>query len=226
MRHIAPARGNALFIVLIGVFLFAAFSFAITRNMGGSTTLASGEEARLLATEMIDYGNALRPIIDRMMLLAGVKDTNTSGKGILFAHADAPGAYGVPGTQPTTELFHSSGGKATYLKPPPAACLGTCRYEFSGQYIVTGVGLDSKEELAMLVIDIPKAVCEKINTILGTGWSSIPSGGINTIQAFNGTNYGVTGATLAGVFTGKRAFCLQKVAGAQPYVYLHVIRAR
>ncbi len=231
MRPNTFTRGNAVFIILIAISLFGGLSYALTQNWRGIDSTTTEEQARLTATELIQHGNTLRPIIDRMMLLNNVLDTNTSGTGILFAATGANAAYGVPGAQAETELFHAYGGKAPYQKPPSNACVSSsCAYEFSGQYTVTGVKNNSNPELVMLVIDIKQAVCEKINNLLNTGWASIPTDGDLTLTRFSGSNYGGANAvTLTGganEFVNKRTFCYRESGGSQRYIYLNVVRAR
>jgi hypothetical protein len=224
MNRDASECGNALFLVLIGVVLMAALAYAVTQGGRGKVEgMATQEQARLTASEVIQYGNGLRPIIDRMMLLGGVTDTTVN-----FAASGANASYGTAGTNPTKEVFNLSGGGVPYTKPPTAACLSTCAYEFSGQYTVSGLG-SASPELAMLVIDIPKAVCDKINTVLNFSWASAPTGGALTLARFDGTNYGTSGVTLTGgsnELVGQRAFCYRESGGAQRYIYVHVIRSR
>ena len=206
-------------IVFIAIGLFGALCFIMARDNGGNMTAMSSEQARLNAAEIIQYGNSLRQIVDRMMLLGGVSDTDSpAGAGILF---DAPGAGSTPLTR---ELFESTGGNAAYMAPPPGACNSTCAYVFSGQYTVTGVGSDANPELTMLLVDVPQQVCQMVNTVLGLG-SAIPTGtALTTVAPFNGTNYGAaTAITLAG---GQRALCYQEATGAGRYIYVNVIRAR
>jgi hypothetical protein len=205
-------NGNMLFIILIAVMLFGALAYVLTRHWGGFSSISTQEQARLFATDTIQYANSLRPVIDKMLLIGGVSDTNTSGNGLLFAAAGA----------------HAD-GKTSYLAPPAGACLGACAYEFSGQYTVTGVGSNSRPELAMLLINVTKDFCEKANQVLNLGWSSVPAGGTLTLTRFNGTNYGVNPVTLTGganEFVGKRAFCYRESGGGQRYIYLHVLRGR
>lgn len=234
MIYNSSSRGNALFLILIAVALFAALSFAFTSGSRNSGSIAGKEQARLRADEVIGYGNGLRVIVDRMILLGGASDINTGGNGVLFSASGANAAYGAVGAQPGTEVFNASGGKAAYQNPSPEICLSSpCSYEFTGQYTVTGVGSDGASELSMLVVDIDPLVCQAMNNTLGLGWSSIPMGGALTLTRFNGTNYGDAGGanpiTLTGganEFAGKRAFCYQESGGAKRYIYLHVLRAR
>ncbi|MBI3440548.1 MAG: hypothetical protein HY052_01885 [Proteobacteria bacterium] len=218
-------RGNALFLILIGVVMFAALAFAVSRHWRGSGNVVSVEQARLQADEMIEYGNGLRVLIDRMLTLGGAEDTN-----IWFAATGADAAYGAVGAHASAEVFNAAGGAATYQVTPAHACLSDCAYEFSGQYTLTGIGTDSPE-LVMLVIDVNPAVCQKINDLLEMGWSTIPTGGALTALArFNGSTYGGAAAiTLTGganEFVGKNAFCYAESGGAGRNIYLQVLRAR
>lgn len=205
--------------ILIAIALFAALAYAVTRGGTGSTNVLDTEKARLVAGEIIDYGTGLRPVIDRMMLMTGVQDTDTpAGVGILFSAPDSPSA---PAKR---ELFNAAGGKAPYQTPPAEACLSTCAYIFTGQITVTGVGDDAKPELSMILVNIPQKLCEMINNTEGLG-TAIPAGDeLATIAPFDGTNYGATTAvTLAG---GHRSFCYQESTGASRYIYVNVVRAR
>ena len=204
--------------VLIGIALFAALSYAITRNSKGSNYILNDGEARTVAEGIIQYGDSLRPIIDKMMLLNGISDTDSpAGSGILF---DLPGA----GTAPLTrELFDPTGGNAPYMVPPLQACLSTCAYVFSGQYTLTGVGSGSNPDLVMLLVNIPQNTCKAINVILGNG-TTIPTGAaLTTTTAFNGTNYGTNPVSLT---TSYHSLCYQESTGAVRYIYVNVIRAR
>jgi hypothetical protein len=223
-------RGNILLIIFVAVALFAMLGYALTQGARGLSSSTTREQDRLNASEIIQYGNDIRPAIDKLLLLGGAADINTSGNGILFSATGANAAYGTPGTQPATELFNASGGKITYATPPQAACASACAYEFSGQYTVTGVGDDANPELVMLVPDIKQGTCEQLNSVLGLGWSSIPTGGALTLTRFDGTAYGggnaVTLTGAANIFVGKRAFCYKEATGAGRYIFLEVIRAR
>jgi hypothetical protein len=185
----------------------------------GSQNTLTEDQARLTATAIIDHGTSLRPVVDRMLLIGGVLDTNSpAGSGILF---DAPGAGVAPLTR---EVFESTGGGAAYPLPPPEACVATCSYTFTGQYTMTDAGTSSPE-LAMLLINIPQKVCQMLNVVLGLG-TTIPTGDpLTTVAAFDGTNYGAaTAITLASY--SPRAVCYQESGGAARYIYVNIIRAR
>lgn len=223
-RH-RSTRGNAMFLILIGVIMFAALIYAISSNWRTSGSIATVQQASLNADDLIEYGNGLRLPINRMLQLGGVTDTN-----IWFAATGADPAYGAVGANPTAEVFNASGGTATYQTPPAAACKSTCVYDFTGQYSITGVGT-SAPELVMLAIDIDATVCQKVNDLLKTGWTTVPvDATLTSLVRFNGSTYGSSPAiTLTGAsneFVGKQSFCYRETGGSQRYIYLHVIRVR
>ena len=206
-----------MILILGAVVLFAILSYVVTSSSKGSQLTMTADEARLTADEIVQYGNGLRPLVDKMMLMNGVLDTDSpAGSGILF---DAPGSGSAPLTR---ELFDPTGGNAPYTAPPPAACSSTCAYVFSGQYTLSGVG--PNPALSMLLVGVPQQVCQMINVNMGLG-TTIPTGGtLTTLTPFNGTNYGAaTAITLA---TSSHALCYKESSGAGRYIYVNVIRAR
>ncbi len=220
--------GNAMFIILIAVAAFAALSFAIASSRNDYSKNLTEENARLLAGELIQYGDGLRVVTDKMIGVRDVDDINTGGNGILFAASNANAIYGTPGDQPKTELFNASGGGASYATPPDSACESACAYEFSGQFTISDVGT-SEAELAMVVIDVDATVCKQINKTQNTGWASIPTEDAVTLNRFAGTNYGASAANpiaIGGAMAGLQSFCYQESSGAERYIFLHVLRAR
>jgi len=218
---LAGERGNALILILVAVGLFAALSYAVMKDSKGglSQSALTTDQARLIASALIQYGDSLRPIVDKMLLMNGVLDTDSPvGSGILF---DPPGS----GTAPLTrELFEATGGNAPYITPPATACNSTCSYVFSGQYTLTGVGTGTNPDLSMLLVNVPQSVCQMINYLMGLG-TTIPTGtALTTVTPFNGTNYGA--ATAVTLTTSSHAICYQESSGAQRYIYVNVIRAR
>src|SRR3954466_10752008 len=61
-------RGNALFLVLIAVALFAALSYAITQSGRGGGSGITNEQAQLVAARIIQMANDTRTGIQRMTL--------------------------------------------------------------------------------------------------------------------------------------------------------------
>ncbi len=214
----ASVRGNTLFLILLGVALFAALSYAVVMGGSGLTKSSTITTARLTAAEMLQYGQNVRLILEKMLTVNGISDTTAT----LFAATGANAAYGVPGTAPASEVFHARGGGVAYILPPPAGCSTACAYEFTGQISITGVG--SNPALAMVVRNVDPEVCQQINSIMATGWASIPAGDALALTRFAGAYGGGSAITLAGVMTGKQTFCYQDAGDV--YILVQTLRSR
>lgn len=201
--------------------MFAALSYAITHGSGGSQATLAGDQARLTADEIIEYGSGLRPVADRM-LLAGLSDNNSpAGTGLFY---DNP--TGTEATVAGHELFDPAGGNVPYMTPPTQACNSTCAYTFTGQITVTGVGSGTQPDLSMVLVDVPQAVCQAIDVISGIG-QTIPTGAaLTTVTAFDGSTYGAATAVTLTTNPVTHAFCYQESTGGKRYIYVNVIRAR
>jgi hypothetical protein len=227
-------RGNALYIILIGIALLAALTFAITK--GGrteGTKNTTREQARLVSAEMVQFGDAARISLDKMIAIGNLSDGSAAlltGAGAtaatVFAATGANAGYGTYGTNPSAEVFNPGGGGLNYGPPPNGACApaSPCVYDFTGQITVTGVG--TTYGIAMIVLNVDPTVCAQINSNQKTGLATIPTNTqIVTQTRFNGANYGTNGITLIAPLAGLRSFCYLESPGAR-YIFVHVVRAR
>jgi hypothetical protein len=169
--------GNALFLILIAVALFAALSYAVTQSgKGGAST--SNEQADLLAARMMQDAALVQSTVTRLLVsgctLAKLNFDNTVFAG--YANASAP-------ADKSCNVFDPAGGGLQWLVPPVRALLTVTRPYFYALTPIANLGTISDEavngkcilsaqwasctELVMVVIDISKAVCMKINTRMG-----------------------------------------------------------
>jgi hypothetical protein len=192
-------RGNALFLVLIGVALFAALAYAVTqsgRSGGGST---AAEQRTLIASRITQMGAGLKTATDRLMLSGGSISAATielSSFGAVAGRrcASAPGPTGIECTSGTACLFSTNGGNA--LVPQiPKGWTSTYPTLPSGQ--ICYVQPTGYPNIGYVTLGgLPQDLCQTINT--GLGISGIPApawGGANP----NNYDYPIVGVS-AGCF--------------------------
>lgn len=106
--------GNALFLILIAVALFAALSYAITSSGRGGGNI-NKEQAQILAAQLTQHTARMRSAVQRLMLLNGCADTD-----LAFYSASGPymGDHAYPTPDETTikpecNLYDPDGGGLT-----------------------------------------------------------------------------------------------------------------
>lgn len=185
-------KGNALFLILIAVALFAALSYAVTQSgRGGGTT--SKENASLAASQATQFLSAVRMTATRMIL------TGTPATSLDF---NSP-ATGVDA------IFSSTGGGMAYPAVPSnignATDWGFVDVQGTTGEFIAGVGTNTTttgREAFGGIADISLAACTAINKGLGltgsapavnsaiTGMSATYTVGTNVIDAYPGQPFG------------------------------------
>lgn len=172
-------RGSALFIILIGIALFAGLSYAVAQMMRGGDPNAIGEEkARLYSDEILNYGRSMRQAAQNLKISNACTDLDISLENNIIA-----GYEHTPVAADNCKLFHSSGGGMVYLAPSkewldmqfsPASLRG--QWFFPGKVCVPGTGTaaagcnsDGQDNEAIIAVlpYVRKAVCIEINKGLG-----------------------------------------------------------
>ncbi len=171
-------KGSALFIILVGVVLFAALSYTVAQMMrGGNPAIITEEKARLYADELLNYARALRQATQNVKI-NGCPDLSIS-----FEAPNLTGYGHTPAATDGCKIFHEAGGAVNYLVPSqdwldmiysPAPLRG--EWLFATGACVPGVGnavagcqADSvdNEALVALLLFLRKEVCIKVNELLG-----------------------------------------------------------
>ncbi|MDD9900430.1 MAG: hypothetical protein OXT65_05585 [Alphaproteobacteria bacterium] len=111
-------NGNALFLILIAVALFAALSYAVTQSGKSGGGGAGRELANLAASQVLQDFSAIEHAINKMMLLNGCTRYTLN-----FDHAswDVGNDYdntGAPANG-SCDVFGENGGGVTWTAPPP-----------------------------------------------------------------------------------------------------------
>lgn len=224
-------NGNALFLILIAVALFAALSFVVMSSSGGGGKSASQEQAVLYASQIIQSSTAIDNAVTMLSISNECADNQINFANPVFyqypwshyANANAP-------ADKSCDVYSADGGGVSPTQLPVEAfepcCLGGSRdteyryARFSGQGI-SNIGT-SEPELALLISSIKRDVCIELNNKLGV---ENPSGEPPAISAtcYNGQNgfdgtYGGTNTTWCGLDQTKSA-CVYDDYGPFYYFY-------
>lgn len=225
-------HGNALFLILIAVALFAALSYAITQTSRGGGSITK-ETNMLAARGLVEYATQLRITIDRMRITNNCSDTEIS-----FEH-DGTSVYDNPSSPADgrCQVFHTNGGGMDYRNAHAEALLSGASgtWVFNTANEVIGVGTDCSgnacTELVAQVSRVKRDVCLEINNRLGV---DNPSGeppdesDIITGGFFTGTySYGALLGDAATELQGEFAGCLYESTNVPAYyVYYHSLIER
>ncbi|MFN3700931.1 MAG: hypothetical protein ACK4VI_05325 [Alphaproteobacteria bacterium] len=211
-NHRNSERGNVIFIILIAVVLFAALGFVVSNMLREGTPNAINEDrARLLASEIMDYGRTLRQGVQNMRISNGCTDTQISFEVTALA------GY-ANGTNTACQLFHRAGGDVNYI--PPTADVTTANWIFTGANDALNVGTTAPDLIAILP-NIPLAVCNAINT--ASGITNLGDDSDISFAQFTGTYAATQTIDFA---DGKTTGCLNHHDSGDNYFFYQVLLAR
>lgn len=239
LLHPHAARGNALFLILIAVALFAALSYAVTQSGRGSGSV-SREQSAIYAAQITQAGAGMQSIVSRMMLMG------TTMTGLSFEDADPPypTAYDhTPAANLEDRVFHPSGGGATYPTPSEAwldpAFSASPGYGPYGKWLFqddtcldgdVGCAINERDVIATLSY-VKKEICVAINKGLGIdnpGGNPPVDGGCPGASPYDGTfatnpfyHIGTTGAVGTTQPSGCVAYNTGCSGGTIYYIYVH-----
>lgn len=178
--YLPPQQGNALFLILIAVALFAALSFAVTQSGRGSGD-TSREQALIGAAQVTQIGASLQTAATRMRVAGTPLDAillnstsgaygNNDGRGSLPCDTTDENCIFNPGAGAVFPQLPQHVGKAgAAFQPTPFL------YEVADDAIVDGVA-GNRPVLLLIIRNLNKNVCERINAGLGvTGMPDDPN---------------------------------------------------
>lgn len=237
------SSGNALWFVLLGLFLLGALTVFLSRSGGSVDQSGNVEQLRIMGSEIFRIAGGIEESIRRMQS-AGVSENDLSFDG-------GPAGYADCGADPC-KVFKAAGGGQTYKAPrttwldPSASAQALYGTWFlpanacvEGVPSGTGCASDSSgssEDLILILPWIRADLCKQINRDLkvdnpsgnppmetGSAWSA---GNVKFAGTFvDGESIDDAGAALS----GKRAGCFAGKSGSVPdggYHYFHVLIAR
>lgn len=236
--------GNVIFIILIAVALLAALAFAVSQGGRGSVAKLSEDQARLAATEIVEYGNIIASAVAQTRL-RGYSDTQIS-----FENGVVGGYTNANCGDEICQIFHPSGGGVSYMAPQAewldgvntaAVRYGELYFHAAAHAVHMGT---SDDDLILFIPYLNQQVCIAINTLLGIvpTTDAVPSetNGPSAVNIkFTGSygpavdrkvsGDGTTGETT--ILNGKAAGCTEasgtaSTAAAGTYHYYKVLIAR
>jgi hypothetical protein len=154
-------NGNAIFLVLIAIALFAGLSYAVTQAKRSSEEAVNSEKAILSSAAMTQYPAALRTSVVRMVF---------SGINVSKIKFNAPENFGD--TPEELMLFHPNGGGAPYRMASADVMKGAeeGQWFINANWDVPEVGVSGSgagNDLIAFLPNINQAVCVYVNKELG-----------------------------------------------------------
>ena len=175
-------KGNALFLILIAVALFAALSYAVTNSGRGGSGIDK-EQASLAASQITQYGASVATAVQRLKLINGCSNTDISfhydsdGDGTL--ETDGSDDYYNNGSSTDCYVFDANGGGLSYWQPdtswlsPTSGLTNTESWGdtvFAGEINVMDVGTNCSSgadtacrDLILYMPYLEKEICDEIN---------------------------------------------------------------
>lgn len=194
-------KGNALFLILIAVVLFAALSYAITQSSRGGGA-PNRETSMVASTTLMQYSAAVRTGVTRVLL------RNVAPADLLF---NEPSAFTA---NTDREVFHPDGGGVSYQTVDQNTSDSSDWTFLVTGGNVTGVGTAS-DDVLMMLDQVKQPICQRIvDQIAGEG-STIDTIADTMANILNGT------ATITGAISDGQSFgCVDASDG---YVYYQVL---
>lgn len=205
--------GNAMIYVLIVVALFAALSFALSRNGNDEAASMAPERINVYASQIIATANGMKQ---------GVDQTVYSGSAINDLNFCLPGEVCFTSAPLTNNVFHPDGGGMLRPRLHAEAINEVDNNPDPGWYMGRFNNVAWTDSAAQDVIvtahQIREDVCARINELL-TGSSTIPALTVDINKVLidatrhtNTPNVDLTAANCAAC-EGKSALCVVNAAG-------------
>lgn len=160
--------GNALFLILIAVALFAALSYALTSSGRGGGNI-DREKLTLSITDLLEKMTTIKTAVDRMYITnwvdqVKIDDSNYTSSGTVYM------PDGSTQTGNTVGLFNAQDGIPKIFPPDELTDTGW-RYQweviFNARVKVNGIDVGSSAQDEMItVISIEDDICKEINKVL------------------------------------------------------------
>lgn len=214
--------GNALFLILIAVALFAALSYAITQSGRGGGSIDK-EQAEIIAAQITQYGSTIEQAINRLSVINGCARTEYNFENDF----DANYVNTLAPMDGSCDVFSADGANATFQKMP-AGTGDENGYPLFIAVRINSIGSSAgsaSRDISFFAPIKSEAVCSAINRNLGLP-SDFAIDGIVAASAidswkYKGNNFPGNvipdeAGNVAG-FAGKYAACIQTTTDTTQY---------
>lgn len=211
-------RGNALFLILIAVVLFAALSFAITQSNRSSGSSAGEDTNTVSGSNITQYASAVRTGITRMLVRGHALED------LLF---DEPGDTDYD-SNVTRQAFHPRGGAIVFQDPDTNLISETNTHQ--GKWVfffapVKDMATSANDAVAVLT-NVKRGICQQINRNIFGSTTISPLGTAITVTDLLAAEYDPDNALTNdfdfGTTPNKPYGCFSTDAGAV-FHYMHVL---
>lgn len=238
--------GNALFFILIAIFLLGGLTVLLSRTGSQSEDTGSSEQAMIAATRILRETSGIKNAVHQM-LSRGCSESNFSFEtpGLpRYANTSAP-------ADKSCHLFEPQGGGLNYKFLPDSylnKSYSTAPYYgywvFMGRICIDNIGpnggnnckssVKNPNDLLVVASFIQKDICVAINRTLGHNWATIPSEP-NTpwpaayAEGLYGTNYKYDPTPYPGMtslLSGKEAACFETTSVPGTYHFYQILLPR
>lgn len=240
-------QGNALFLILIAVALFAALSYAITQSGRGDGSVDK-ERSQIMASEILQYAAQIEQAIMRMQMINGCTDTQISflydwnGDGATRNDQSADHANTTSHPDIGCGVFADNGGQVPWMPRPSTLESSDMHrdYRLNGDTIFIGHGDDNLSELtftfSLSETESNRALCQAINRIVDLPINASNDANYNHFNYFswNGTySDGSTDSTriigdnaAEADFVGQKTGCFFASRNGTRFVFYHIVIPR
>ena len=218
------SNGNALFLILIAVALFAALSYAVTQSGRGGGSI-DRETAELNAAQIVQYMGAMQSAVQKLQLY-GCGEDGISFHDAAWGHTDYQ--HSVPADS-GCNVFSSDGGGMNFPSVPTT--ISSLQWEIDSKTRVWQTGNDGVD-LLMYLPGLSEDMCLAINRGLGHSFTSVPTdagdlytppGGRYDGNYTGGDNINGASNGCPDDLCGLHTACFREVGGGQNYIYYQVL---
>lgn len=181
MHNKAAESGNAFFMILMAVMLFAALAFTFTKGIRQGGENISNRKASLAASDIIAYGQKISRAVDAV-IAKGNSETDISFENTI--EADYENAACDPVKK--CRVFMPDGGGLTWQKAPTGANNNEPYFIGTNQVGLSTEGLAAKQRDLVLLLPVKMSVCTQINQMTSRSTTWLSGGTLNHSTKFTG----------------------------------------